>query len=323
MASVFDCFLFNGELDVLEHRLRTLDGVVTTFVIIEAPTTFQGHTKPLYFSDAQARFSNWMNKVRHVVVPLPEAGSPWDREREQHAAFEASLPDVQDEDLVLVGDCDEVPFRHVLAELAETPRPPARLHMRNAVYWANTVLPTGAWTDGTMAFRWADRDDPALGVLLGREGSVWGAFADPVAIGDAGWHYGDLGDVDWISKKLGSFSHTELLMPSYSATQHMQRCRYLGVDYRSGSVLEMLSPAAIPPDVQRIEDIRSTAIRRDRFPAAPIRHLYGLFTEARRRLPPGVLVWADDHIVAFLAIFALPLLVIKTILRLLPHTARA
>src|SRR5665213_3434230 len=193
MTDVFDCFLFNDELDLLEHRLRLLSEVVSTFVIVEATTTHQGRAKALHYSDNQERFSRWEDQIRHVVVDLADAESPWDREHEQHRAFEANLSDAAADDLILVGDCDEVPFTRVVTDLATAHCPPTRLLMRYAVYWVNTIR-SSPWLDGTMAFRWQDRDDPSLGILLGREGAVWGSIPDPARIAEGGWHLSDLGD---------------------------------------------------------------------------------------------------------------------------------
>ena len=39
---IFDCFLFNAELDLLEFRLDLLDGVVDHHVVVEAPRTYSG-----------------------------------------------------------------------------------------------------------------------------------------------------------------------------------------------------------------------------------------------------------------------------------------
>jgi beta-1,4-mannosyl-glycoprotein beta-1,4-N-acetylglucosaminyltransferase len=306
LTRIFDCILFNDELDVLEHRLRALGGVVSTFVIVEATTTFQGAAKPLQFAENRMRFADWRSQMRHVVMELAESQSAWERERQQHSAFEANLQDAADDDLVLVGDCDEVPLASVVERLAAAPGPPTRIHMRNAVYWANTVRPQN-WTDGTMAFRWRDRGDASLEVVLGRPGAVWGSVADPASISDGGWHLGDLNDVAGIASKLRSFSHTELSDPRFLATAHLERCRSFGVDYRSSDVLEFLPAAAIPKEVRSIAEIDPLFIRPERFPALPLRMLYATFSASRRRLPRRMVAWADRNIVLFLALFGLPI----------------
>ena len=40
---IYDCFIFNNEIDLLELRLSILDDVVDKFVIIEGDKTFSGN----------------------------------------------------------------------------------------------------------------------------------------------------------------------------------------------------------------------------------------------------------------------------------------
>ncbi len=277
MVRVFDCFLFNDELDLLKHRLKTLADVVTTFVVVEADTTFQGRKKPLHYTNNRARFRDWQQQIRHVVVDLGDEMESWERQRKQHRAFSANLGDASDDDLVLVGDCDELPFPTVVRRLAEEVHPPTRLHMMHAVYWANTVR-RQRWTDGTEAFRWRDRDHLALGVLLGHPDAVWGRVSDPASIADGGWHLSDIGDVSWIGGKLSSLSAVELSAPRVSAPAHMQRCRRLGIDYRSGEPLDILGEGCVPAEIRRIREVSPVAIRLTKFPPPPIRLLYAAFT---------------------------------------------
>jgi hypothetical protein len=321
VTAVFDCFLFNDELDVLEHRLEVLDEVVTTFVVVEAAATFQGRPKPLHFANNRNRYGVWIEKIRHVVVELSETDNPWDREREQHRALAASLLDARADDLIIVGDCDEVPFVHVVRRLLTSQAPPTRLYAQNGVYWANTVKPQ-LWTDGTMAFRWRDRDHPALGMLLGVPGAVWGSFDDPASVQHGGWHFGDLGDSARIIRKLNSFSHTELLTPRYSEYRHVERCRTLGIDYRGNEMLRLLSTDELPCEVLKVRDVDADAVRTDAFPPRYLREVYVAFSRSRRWLPSWLILQADRHIYSFLAVFGIPLLFMYRVIHPLSRALR-
>jgi hypothetical protein len=48
---IYDTFLFNGELDLLEIRLNILNDYVDQFVIVEAATTFTMDPKELYYEN--------------------------------------------------------------------------------------------------------------------------------------------------------------------------------------------------------------------------------------------------------------------------------
>ena len=322
MPKVFDCFPFNDELDVLEHRLRLLSSVVTTFVVVESRTNFQGGEKPLNFLENRERFCRWTDKICHVVVENKDAESPWERKHAQHRAFETALVErAADDDLVLVGDCDEIPFPRVVLGLVSHRHVPTRLRMTYAVYWANAVR-RQPLTDATVAFRWSDRDHPALGFILGRAGAVWGAIPDPASVAAGGWHYGDCGEAGWIATKVSGLADDVLGTTAVSGRRHVARCRSLGVDYRSSELLTLLNGRELPPEVTSMGEVAPSSIRQANFPPRPLRVAYAAFTASRRRLPDGAVRWADRHIVAFLAIFGLPILIAERIARPLWRAAR-
>ena len=56
MRKAWDAFLFCNELDLLEARLTELDSAVYRHVLVEAPVTFQGDPKPLWYAENKERF---------------------------------------------------------------------------------------------------------------------------------------------------------------------------------------------------------------------------------------------------------------------------
>jgi beta-1,4-mannosyl-glycoprotein beta-1,4-N-acetylglucosaminyltransferase len=78
---VFDGFTFFNELDLLELRLNELAGHVDFFVLVEAPMTFQGKPKPLFYAENQARFAAFRDKIIHLVIDdMPAGDDAWARE---------------------------------------------------------------------------------------------------------------------------------------------------------------------------------------------------------------------------------------------------
>ena len=59
MRRVFDCFIFNNEIDLLEMRLNILDDVVDKFIIVEGNTTFSGNKKESNYLKNKDRFKKW------------------------------------------------------------------------------------------------------------------------------------------------------------------------------------------------------------------------------------------------------------------------
>ena len=121
---VWDCFFFNNEVDILEARLRELDGVVDRFVIVEGDRTHTGTPKDSVFNQNRERYRRWDDRIEHVIAHLDEhidtgRGKPArDRDDQQRAALGRFLSGaVADDDLVLVSDLDEIPERDVVAYL--------------------------------------------------------------------------------------------------------------------------------------------------------------------------------------------------------------
>jgi len=65
---IYDIFTYNGEADILEIRLNILKDYVDQFIIVEAPTTFSGLNKPLYFKEQKERFNPFLNKIKYFVI---------------------------------------------------------------------------------------------------------------------------------------------------------------------------------------------------------------------------------------------------------------
>src|SRR5271170_855459 len=106
---IVDCFTFFDELDLLELRLEILDGVVDRFVLCEAPFTFRGEPKPLTYAGAAGRFARWRERIVPLVYPHAADPNPWLNEWGQRDYLITGLADCNDADLVLIGDCDEIP----------------------------------------------------------------------------------------------------------------------------------------------------------------------------------------------------------------------
>ena len=91
--------------------METLDAVVDRFVLCEAPFTFRGQPKPLVFAQNHERFARWRERIVHLVYAQPAQTNPWRNEWGQRDHLGAGIADLDDDALVLIGDCDESPIR--------------------------------------------------------------------------------------------------------------------------------------------------------------------------------------------------------------------
>ncbi|MCU1459943.1 MAG: putative N-acetylglucosaminyltransferase [Acidimicrobiales bacterium] len=197
---IFDCFTFSTELDLLHLRLQLLSSVVDRFVIVEAPRTFSGVQKPLFFQENRERFKQFLDSIVHVVVddlpmPVPDR---WQCEYFQRNAISRGLDDCSTDDLVIVGDVDEFPDPAVLRKLAGVDFQTAVLELRASFYRANweANIP---WPHTRVARAGSLGSPQSL-----RDSQPLFRFAD------AGAHLSYLMSPVEIARKYQSFSHAEL-----------------------------------------------------------------------------------------------------------------
>lgn len=122
---IYDCFTFFNELDILEIRLNELYNSVDYFVLVESKLSFSNTPKSLFFEDNKHRFTQFLDKIIHIVIDKFEdnTDSPrldglhhnWTREEENRRMIFKGLAQANDEDIICVSDVDEI-FNHRLIE---------------------------------------------------------------------------------------------------------------------------------------------------------------------------------------------------------------
>ncbi|NQW09388.1 MAG: hypothetical protein HQ481_05835 [Alphaproteobacteria bacterium] len=206
----FDCFMFNGEFDLLALRLAALSNHVEKFIVVEAAKTFTGQPKPLMFKENMHLFADYADKI--VYVPVEDFPTycehPWAKDFYQRDAMVMGLDGIAaDDDYVVIADADELWNWEVVkvfnGELAT-------MRMRLAKHFLN-YQPIGTG--------WANRDTAAitryrhvrengasavrfnLSRLQRKLRGVW--------LDDAGWHFHAMGDERFIQYKFLSYAHRE------------------------------------------------------------------------------------------------------------------
>lgn len=199
---IYDCFLFDGELDMLAARLTELQDRVDWFVLVEAAETFQGTAKALTFKENAARFARW--PILPVVAEL-SGSDAWEREASQRAAMALMVNTyAQPDDLIVVSDVDEI--WRADTDLTLDDGPLLVLELAHYVYsfgyrhpdpWSGPVVTTKRALD-EMPFE-------AFQTLRGCR-----LHPRPPRRRNAGWHLSWFGGVQTCRDKLAAFSHTEL-----------------------------------------------------------------------------------------------------------------
>lgn len=292
--TVWDCFLFNNELQLLAFRLDYLSDFVDRVVLVEAPVTFRGKPKPLYFEQNSALFEQHLGRIVHVVPEglHEEMVTPWMRERRQHAAIREPLLDagLAADDLFLVGDMDEIPSADAVRMLVVDPPPrPVRLTLRHALYFANWELPS-PWEDGTMAALGRDLEHPDLAVLLGGPDAVWGTTREPKTP-PYGWHLSYLEGPQSIALKHEQLSDVSWDNARDKDGAHLERCIRLGVEPAGRHVLHRLGQDELDPLQQQLHEFAPHEFNFGPTPKEAA--AYRAYTRMRRRVPVPAASLAD------------------------------
>ncbi|MFL6206828.1 MAG: hypothetical protein ACJ739_15920 [Acidimicrobiales bacterium] len=311
--AIWDAFLFNDELHLLEVRMRLLAGTVDHVLVVEGTSTFSGLPKPLHFAEAGLDTSWFPGTVHAVVVPLPVGdGEAWDRENAQRRAIGDHLTAHADpSDLLLIGDVDELPRPPVLRRLEQTLREPARLRMVDALYYANWHQPR-PWTLGPIVTRLDGFDHPSVRGTLGERLGDDDRFVEEY-VPDAGWHLSFLGGPDAVVTKLAAYSHQELNTSGNRRPEFLLGCLRYGAHFAGWATLHrrreheldegLAALAVAEPD---LFDLRS--------PPTPWRgRAWCAWAWLRPKLPDAVVARADRHPRALLLLAGVPLAVVQAI----------
>lgn len=215
---VFDCFTFSDELDLLEFRLRHMWDLVDAFVICEAPLTFAGNPKKMWFSQNSGRFAWAMSKIRHVVcdtlVPNVKPSERWHNETRQRNYIFLGISDAKEGDTIILGDIDEFPSIDAV-EMAIESKQNCVCLMRPHCYYLDRSTDAFAW-HGTSIVPYKH----GLNAQDIRQQRTSGKY---ISLPSSGWHFSYTGGIEGIQRKLSSFSHSEFDTPEFQDSARLWR----------------------------------------------------------------------------------------------------
>lgn len=225
--AIIDVFTFNGEYDLLEIHLNVLNDVVDQFVIVEAPTTFSGKPKPLYYEQGKDRYKQFHHKIKYFVIdenyspeeialaessPNTQGAAHWKHEFLQKESIKKALTHLNDDDIVFVGDCDEI----WNPEFTNFPTERKVYGIHQHMYAYHLDKRSNETWFGTKVTRYGNLKDRCLNHLRTEPVSVFpdveGMFPERIhrenIFSPTGWHFSSMGGVEELKRKLGD-SYTE------------------------------------------------------------------------------------------------------------------
>ena len=221
MTKIYDCFTFYNEFDLLELRLKELYDHVDYFVLVEANKTFQNKDKPFYFKEqaADPRWIPYLDKLTLIAVSdMPQDTDTWGRERHQRDAIMYACADADPDDIIMIGDVDEIPRPETVDRLRTSSCDVFGFRMPLFNFKLNYMLVTQdmyhVWSGAVRKFAMTTPED------FRRQRHALQSFPynyddGSIAIMEhAGWHFTYFGNEEFARNKLQSFSHTEENVPT-------------------------------------------------------------------------------------------------------------
>ena len=215
---VYDCFTFFNELDLLNIRLELLQDSVDYHVIVESNLTHSGKEKPYHIEENWETFKKWKNKIIYIKVEQTTEGlsfnkvnrySPedasWQLENQQRNGIHCIKDMPSDEDLILIGDVDEIPDPQAIANVKDhiIKGQPLSLVMLFHYYYLNCQnIGYDRYWSGTIACKGVDFKN----TLPQEHRNNRNTYAK---VPNGGYHFSFLGGAEKIKQKIEAFAHTE------------------------------------------------------------------------------------------------------------------
>lgn len=125
-GKIYCCFPFFNEYELLEMHLAELYPYIDYFVIEESCQTFRGTPKPYNFETNKDRYAKFLDKIIYIKTDsrnLHLIGNPhidtWNREFWQREQLMNGLVNANDDDIIIVTDCDTILYPEYAKSLPE------------------------------------------------------------------------------------------------------------------------------------------------------------------------------------------------------------
>lgn len=229
---IVDCFTFYNELDMLYYRLSVLEPYVDYFVLVEATLTFRGCTKPMFYNENKERYGRFAHKIIHVIDdglnPSPIVNPAlrfkdgvWQNEIHQRNRIDIGIRqlDLGSEDILIVGDIDEIPNPQVLQNIRENPT--LNIHYmalsQDMYYYNLNTLNLQKWFHAkVVSYHFYNSE-------LNREPQKCREIVAAKCIEHGGWHLSYFGDASFIQNKIKQFAHQEWNDEKYTNVSEIEK----------------------------------------------------------------------------------------------------
>lgn len=219
---IYDCFLFNDELELLELRLNELNDVVDKVLLIESDRTMTGLPKPRYYDENKHLFAPFHHKIIYHTYDYPmPPDTPrdvWRRDVWSRNHLKTVLGHRQDDDVIILSDADEIPRPDIIRQFnvdmgirgLVQQWSQYRFNCYSTLWNSARIISGKAWNKGY----------PQI-IRLSE---------CPKMEGHGGWHFSFMVPIERIQRKIQSWAHQEHNKPEITSLEHIRYCVETPVD---------------------------------------------------------------------------------------------
>ncbi|MDB4452750.1 hypothetical protein N9145_01070 [bacterium] len=237
---IYDCFLFDHELDMLNLRLHEMGEYVDHFILIESTNSHAGKNKELYFQKHKDLFTKFKHKIEHIVIDLPnevlyepnptpkndEDRLNWFRENYHRNSIKEVLKKINpnDDDIVLISDIDEIWDSDILNRLKnnQVNFDTFKTILQRWHYWNFKWDFENMYWPGASFCRWSYLKTTTPQEIRNVR------YEQETHLNDInGWHLSWFGNVEFNLHKLRNFAHQELSHTTKENLEKMIKGGYL------------------------------------------------------------------------------------------------
>jgi beta-1,4-mannosyl-glycoprotein beta-1,4-N-acetylglucosaminyltransferase len=120
---IYDCIYFFNEIDILQIRLAEIGDYVDKIILVEGSHTYSQNKKISYYTTYKNIFNKYNDKIIHHIVDMTpllnnNITDRWEYDYYQKNKIIDILKDlkIDDDDLILISDVDEIPYKNKLSE---------------------------------------------------------------------------------------------------------------------------------------------------------------------------------------------------------------
>ncbi len=194
--AIIDVITYNGEKELFDLRYNILKDDADEFIVVEFNKTFSGNEKPFYFEEIKDKYpkvryfpikDNVWHKYMDLAISSPNTigADHWKEEFCQKEYIKDCLTHLKDEDIVFIGDCDEI------YDCQINPGQVVKLKLRVYTYYINNKSSENFW--GTLVGKYKDIKSECLNhirVTAYKTNTYYG------------WHFTSMGGYKEVCRKL-------------------------------------------------------------------------------------------------------------------------